>query len=577
MARRTYERLGDADRGVLDAYARARSAGFAEPGVAQGDAFLVADVVPAAWQPWDALAVERLHAYLAAPAPSADSTWIRAAVADSAVAAFVRADSLFRDFLGFPGGGYDRTYALDRAPGGRALVQQTSAGTSANDFLAPAVLKTPQRTAVALTVPGTLVSVTGWSGGLGWGLLLGSDLRLEPYGGPAPLPMFSRIVERDGDETLLSVARDSTGLVLRAGRDRVVRTDSARADSTRRPAVRPAPVTAAADTTARDSTAATGWRVLWSGFGLGTDLGAFRALRAGRVPAAFVLLDGGGLAVTADGTRLLGAPPVATASGGVAFVAQDSLARWAAVALRPAAPRRTARPDSLAEVLDVDTVLPNATGDLDLMSGWARARLPGLVAALGARDSLPDVLQASYSYLKSWDGAYRADGIAPSLFEWWMVSHRDVTGHLPDPADSLDAALLPSTLRIARAELRDRFGPLPTEWRWGRLQGRPRYPVLGGSDGAAARRFREPLPPPGGHPTSPLPGPSLVFPEARPGLAVWSVHTRLRDGRTEIQGPTRRPPPTGVLDLGASSESEALVLDPTAPTPSARLTLRPRP
>ena len=574
MARRTYERLGDPDRAVLDAYARGASAGFAEPGVAQGDAFLVADVVPGAWQPWDALAVERLHAYLAAPAPSADSTWVRAAAADSAVAAFVRADSLFRDFLGFPGGGYDRVYALDRSAGGpvgggRTLVQQTSAGTSANAFLAPAVLTTPGRTAVALTIPGTLVSPAGWSGGLGWGLLLGSDLGLDAYDGPAPTPLFSRVVERDGDETLLSVARDSSGLVLRPGRDRAAR-DTTAADTTAGPQRPPPPVLvagAAPDSTARDTTAASGWRVRWSGFRLGTDLGAFRALRAGRVPGAFVLLDGGGLAVTADQTRLLGAPPVATSSGGVALVARDSLARWAAVALRAPAARDTARADSLLAAL--------GAGNRDLASGWARAQLPGLMAALGARDSLPDVLQAPYAYLRSWDGAYRADGIAPSLFEWWLVSHRDVTGHLPDPADSLDAALLPSTLRIARAELRDRYGPLPTEWRWGTLQGGPRYPVLGHRGGAAARRFRRPLAPPGGHPTAPLPGPSLVFEDARPGLAVWSVHTRLRDGRTAVQGPGRRPPPSGVVAPGVGPNGQPLVLDPSAPAPSARLTLRP--
>ena len=581
LARRTYEQLAGGDRAVLDAYALGASAGFAEPGVAQGTAFIVADVVPAAWQPWDPLAVERLHAYLAAPAPAADSTWIRAAAADSSVAAFVRADSLFRAFLGFPGGGYDRVYALDGQPAraGRTLVQQTSAGTSANAFLAPAVLRMSGRTTVALTIPGTLVSPTGWSGGFGWGLLLGSDLRLEPYDGPAPVPVYSRIVERDGDETLLSVTRDASGLVLRAGRPGA----APAADSTARFSAPPAPAPQAArppaagparrpappDTTASaaDSTAGRGWRVRWSGFGLGTDLGAFRALRAGRVPGAFEVLDGDGLAVTQSQTRLLGAPAVATASGGVALVAQDSLARWAAQALRAPVARDSLQADSTLYLLDA--------ADRDLASGWARERLPGLMTALGARDSLPDVLQAPYSYLNGWDGAYRADGIAPSLFEWWMESHRDVTGHLPDPADSLDVGLLPYTLRIARAELRDRFGPLPSAWRWGRLQGRPRYPVLGGRRGVAARRFREPLGPPGGHPTSPLPGPSFAFPEARPGLAVWSVHTHLGDGRTEVVGPALRPPPSGVVafDDGA----QVLIVDPSAPPPPARLTLRPAP
>ena len=598
LARRTYERMGPGDRAVLDAYALGASAGFAEPGVAQGTAFIVADVVPGPWQPSDALAVERLHAYLAAPALTADTTWRAAAAADSSVAAFVRADSLFRAFLGFPGGGHDRVYALD--PGvdpdraARTLVQQASAGTSASAYLAPAVLRTPGRSAVALTIPGTLVSPSGWSGGLGWGLLMSSDLRLERYGGPAPDPVYSRIVERDGDETLLAVTRDADGLVLRAGTDGPApspATDTTAAPSTAAsgpgpatttprpaasggPAAGPRPAASGGlavggdPAAAGDSARATGWRLRWSGFRLGSDLGAFRALRAGRVPGAFALLDGDGLAVRTGGTRLLGSPAVASASGGVAFVAQDTLARWAATALRQPA-RDTLRADSTLRLL--------AAGDLDLTSGWARDRLPGLIAGLGARDSLPDVLQVPYAYLNGWDGAYRADGVAPSLFEWWMVSHRDVTGHLPDPADSLDVALLPSTLRIARAELRDRYGPLPDGWRWGRLQGGPRHPVLAERGGPAARRFRRPLPPPGGHPTAPLPGPSLVFPDAVAGLSVWSVAVRLADGRTEVVPPRLRPPPTGILDPEVGADGRSLVLSPSAPLPSARLALRPAP
>ena len=157
LARSTYEALpGAPTAAVLDAYARGASAGFAEPGVAQGDAFIVADVVPTGWQPWDPLAVERLHAYLAAPALAADTTWRLGVESDSSVAAFVRADSLFRAVLGFPGGGYDRAYSRTDRADGRVLVSHAAPGSSALAFLAPAVLRTPGRTTLALTIPGTL-------------------------------------------------------------------------------------------------------------------------------------------------------------------------------------------------------------------------------------------------------------------------------------------------------------------------------------------------------------------------------------------------------------------------------------
>ena len=577
LARRSYEVLPNDDRAALDAYALGASAGFAEPGAAQSNAFIVADVVPTGWEPWDALAVERLHAYLAAPSLAADSTWQRGAAQDSTVAAFVRSDSLFRAFLGFPGGGHDRVYALDGGTA-RTLVQHTSAGTSALDFLAPAILKTGGRTTLALTIPGTLVSPSGWTGGTGWGMLLSSDVRLEPYAGAAPPPVFSRIVDRDGDETLLSVARDTSGLVLRPGRE-TASADTAAVDTTSAATTPPvgtasrsatpapaSPNATASGAPADSAQAATGWRVRWRGFALGSDVGAFRALRAGRVPAGFAILDGDGLVATSDRTRLLGSPLLASTGAGVAFVAGDSLARYAAQALRES-PADSAAADSTFQLLD--------SGDRDLTSGWARDLLPGMMAGLGRRDSLPDVLQGPYAYLKSWDGAYRPDGIAPSLFEWWLVSHRELTGDLPDLTDTLSVALLPSSLRIARAELRDRYGALPTEWRWGRLQGGPTYAVLGGRGSAAARRFREPLPPAGGHPTAPVPGPSIVFEDDVPGVAIWSVRTRLGDGRTEIRYPGNRPPPSGVLEIDPQASSQVWAVTPSAPLPESRLVLRP--
>ncbi|MGB3544325.1 penicillin acylase family protein [Rubrivirga sp.] len=557
LARRTYETLTEDERRVLEAYARGASAGFAEPGVAQGNEFIVADVVPGAWSPWDALAVERLHVYLAAPALSQDTTWTSAALEDSVVARFVIADSLFRAFFKAEGGGFDRAYAssdsLDR---GGLLAYQASAGSSALPLLSPAVLRTGGQASTVLTIPGTLASPTGWSGGRSWALLRGSALSLERYGGPLPSPVFSRIVERDGDETLLEVARDTSGLVLRAG---TAATDSV-------------------GTTAVDSTMAlTGWRVRWSGFGLGTDLEAYRALRAGRVPTSFTLLDGDGL-TTSTGSRVLGSPAVALERDGTVLVASDSLARYGLTSSRAIPDSVIAVPDSTSRAAPTTTyVLTDVPArDRDVASEWARGQLPGLIRGLGARDSLPDVLQTSYAYLNGWDGAYRADAIAPSIFEWWLRSHRELTGAPPDLSDSLSVALLPSSLRIARAELRDRYGPLTTTWRWGVLQGGPDYPLLSTFQMAAARSFARPLAPPGGHPTSLQPGPSVLFEKHQPGRAVWSVRIRSSDGVTTILTPLLRPDPTVGVDLDAGPSGPLLVIDPSAPLPESRLDLTPR-
>ncbi len=569
LARRTYESVSDDDRLVLDAYARGASAGFAEPGVAQGNEFIVADVVPGPWEPWDALAVERLHAYLDAPALSLDTTWTAAALEDSVVARFVVADSVFRAFFRAESGGFDRAYASsDSLARGGTLTYQASAGSSALPLLAPAILRTGGESSVALTIPGTLSSPAGWSGGRSWALLRGAPLFIERYGGALPPPVYSRIVERDGDETLLEVARDTAGLVLRAASPRGV------ADS----------VAVVTDSTA----VGTGWRVRWSGFGLGTDLPAYRALRSGRTPSAadFSVLEGDGLSIS-TGSRILGTPPVRVQGGGITLVASDSLARYgllSTVALEAdSTVAFVASTDSTSSVDSTSRTLPTSTyvlrdvapQDRDVASGWARARLPGLIRGLGARDSLPDVLQTTFAYLNGWDGSYRADDIAPSIFEWWMRSHRDLTGSLPDLSDSLSVALLPSSLRIARAELRDRYGPLTTGWRWGRLQGGPTYPLLSSKTMAAARLFRRPLAPPGGHPTSLLPGPSLLFEDHQPGSAVWSVRLRSSDGQTTIRSPHLRPDPTAGIGLNVGPDGPFLMLDPSAPMPETRLALAP--
>ncbi|MEM0964269.1 MAG: penicillin acylase family protein, partial [Bacteroidota bacterium] len=317
---------------------------------------------------------------------------------------------------------------------------------------------------------------------------------------------------------------------------------------------------AAPDTTA----SASGWRVRWRGFRVGTDLPAFSALRSGQPPPGFVLLDGTGMTVDSD-ARVIGAPRVARRRGAVTFAARDSLAGWSVDLLATGTTRR----DSVRAIASV------APADVEIASGWARQRLPRMMAALGVRDSLPDLLQTSYAYLNGWDGAYRADGIAPSIFEWWLRSHRDLTGGLPDLSDSLDVALLPSSLRIARAELRDRYGTVPSDWRWGNVQGGPAYPVLASRRSPAARPFQMALAPPGGHPTAARPGPSIVFEGAQPGRAVWTIRIDTRTGVTSVRSPSMRTDVDDGLDLQADPGGPRLILDPRAPVPADLLTLTP--
>ena len=647
LARQTYDGLDGPTRARLDAYARGVNAALAEPGVAQSDAFVWLGLTPEPWQPWDALAVERLVAYLATPAP--DSSWA-ASRASPAVARFVRDDAAFRRSVAIAGTAFGRAFSAPAA-GGRALVLHQPGGASALPLVVPVAFHVGGRRVAAASVPGTLTLTAGTDGTAAWAVLLTSDLRAEPFAGAPPLPVYSRVVARDGRETLVAVARDSAGLVLGPPAPTRSAAGPARADSTRPgpPAPRPdqgptrtsqppprttptppgrtqtAPGTTPAQrraasarpgaaragppadsTDARPDSAAAPvrWVVRWAGFRTGTDAAAFGRLAEGRAPGAFALLRGDGLITTAARSRVLGQPVVAADDGATAFAGGHSSARWAPARLAVLAARR----------------LPAEALARDARSAWAERRLPALVRALGPRAALPRALDEPVAFLRSWDGAYTTDAIAPTLFEAWLSAHRAETGRLPDPADSADVALLPYTLAVARGELVDRYGPDPAAWRWGAAQTRARTPVLGRLAGAAGRRYADAAAGPGGHPTALRPGPARIpddlapdttAPQAvaprtgarrrgaprgdasgvalllasprrfkaavAPGPAVWSVWTTLGRPALFVRGPERVQASFEPVEAASDRPGAAVGIDAAAALPARRLVLLPAP
>ena len=345
-------------------------------------------------------------------------------------------------------------------------------------------------------------------------------------------------------------------------------------------AVRPTAATPADSAQAASAAAPTRWVVRWPGFALGTDATAFAALADGRTPGPFRLLRGDGLLATATRTRILGRPDVAAAAGGTALVAGDRTARWATARLATLAARRTS----------------TAALAADARSEWAARRLPPLLRALGPRDATPRALDDAAAFLRSWDGAYAPDAIAPSIFEAWLAAHRAFTGHLPDPADSADVALLPFTLAIARGELADAHGRDPAGWRWGALRGGTSTPVLGRLGGAAGRRYAPAPAGPGGHPTALRPGPALVPDDAppadsaaadtagaprparlvvSPGPAVWTVWTTLGAARLFVRGPGRADATVSPLDAALGDPGVTVGVDARAPLSARRLLLTP--
>jgi len=515
LAQQTYRSLDGETRAVLAAYATGINAALEQPGIVKGDAFVLADVEPDAWQPWDALLVERLLAYLATPPPATDSVWTEAAQRDSSLHPFLLADSTFRTTLGIGGTNGARAFVAP-SEDGRTFVAHQPAGASALDLLAPVTLRLNGQTVAATSIPGTLSFPMGWTGTNGWSVFLTSSLRLESVAGQPPPFVHSRIVERNGDEVLLSIPRDSSGLVLTLSTP-------------------PEPPSFASSTPPDSVAEPTGWRLRWSGFRSGTDVPAFVTLLTENGAPSFSLLRGDGLRIRAGDAALLGSPLVGTRSPTTLFAGASAASRRAGDVLA----WMTNQPDTLRTPLSASAL---ASSDASL---WAAQTLPPLLRALGNRDSLEQVLKDPYAFLKGWNYRYTPDAVAPSIFETWLASHTAYTGHSPDPTDSLDVLLLPHTLRIARASLRDAYGPEATAWQWGRLQGRFIQPVFGERrDRVLASRFIAPTEGPGGHSTTLLPGLARSANAPQPGTgegpAVWSAWAIIGQPRLTVRTPTAR-------------------------------------
>ena len=372
---------------------------------------------------------------------------------------------------------------------------------------APITLRLNGRSLATTTLPGTLVMPTGWDGSNGWSVFVTSSARLDSLLGSPPPMVHSRIIERNGDEVLVEIPRDTSGLVLSAT------------------------ITLADSTSSRS---ATGWRLRWSGFRPGTDLPNFIALVSGETPSPFALLRGDGVLLRNGEPAVMGQPPVAVTASNALFVGAERASLQAANTLI----RLHARPDSAQPALAASVL---ASSDISL---WAAQTLPPLLRALGDRSALNPILDTPYAFLKGWNHRYAPDAIAPSIFETWLESHRDYTGHLPDPSDSLDVLLFPYTLRIARATLRDTYGPEWIDWQWSRVQGGFTQPLVNEvNPRAVERRFEVPSAGTGGHPTALLPGPDRP-PAARAGTgsgpATWSTWATLGASPLTVRSPRAR-------------------------------------
>lgn len=585
LAREAYDQLPDSTQQLLTAYADGVNAALQEGALHRDDELVLLDLTPAPWEPWHALAVERLLAWLATPPPP-DTTL---AAADRATTRFFETDARFRQWLHLYGFERSITWALE-AEHGPTLFQRYVFGTSALPLLHEVGVDGPNGATVAgATFPGTPFFPAGRSNTHAWSILPSSPMTLTfaPVDSATLATVHDRIRLYDGDEVLLTTRRTPDALPLGQPDPQPLDLDALALPDT----------LSAADSAAVVDSVRTRhrsvWQVRWPGLRPVTDAAAWLAL-ATNEPAPFQLFDGHGLHATSDGARrVLGRPPVVERFDGGVLVGQSDWARMQAHSLH-------------AQLSSAPSAAPAALSAHD-SSAWAADRLSDVLPLL--RMTPPDArLQEAVTYLRNWDHTYDRASIGASIFEAWMRAYRTATDSLPHalahdrlvpPEDSVaylqwaDSLRLDSlahanhlqrTLQQAVDTLATTYGPDPRRWRWERVGAtRRHFPVWSADSlvdrdlhGLSTTRYA-PLERPGrGHP-SVLAGGISLLDRPPPAAAAWegwttsdtaAVFTVRRDRvRTDAflgrhTAPDRRPAP--------------FPLRPNA-TPHATTILRPAP
>lgn len=507
QARLSYRQLDDETQALMQAYARGMNAALLGSG-SRAREFALLGIEPGAWQPWHALAVERLMAWLGTPEAQTDT--IRNA--DEELVAFSRDDRALRRFLHLGGFAHGAAWSV-RDSNEVVFVQRHVTGASALPvFYEVREVVGDSTRFIGASLPGTPYFPMGRSTQRAWSVLLSSDIRSAASVVVAATvdTVYDRVELADGDERLVSTAVAGSQLVLgRIKRPVQVPFPPAGVDSVALQGDQDVPPTL--PVVPADSVL----MLSWPGFLPITDASAWLRLRRNETPE-FRLYDGVGLVFESNGqAQVLGTPAVIRSHPDGMFVSNSPLASYLAERL-----------DSLG--LDVDRTQSDLPYLDDCHSTWAAQLEPRLVAAIDSAYNHPRFLEEALTYLRNWDFSYDRTSIAASIFDHWMRAHRDSTGSLPMPA-MIDTSLtarhrLYSSLIGSVNLLANEFGTDMSQWRWEVTEPHVfEYPVWSADSLTRSRSLSEtryaPIQVSGeGHPTTLCWGPSPVLDEvSHPG------------------------------------------------------------
>ena len=525
-AREAYGALSDSSSSTLVAYAEGVRSAFADRQKELPPELLTLDIEYADWEPWHALAIERLVAWMATSVPDT----LRDVPALDSLAT---SRALLRTWIALDDFEHGITWAA-RDSTSTYLYGRHTYGSSVYPLFVATELQWEDSLYVrGATIPGWPVFVSGQTPNSAWTILLGGTATVARRPVDSVATRYERLVTDNGTEHLVEIQRAGMALLLEEP------TPSRHSSS-----IKSQPPDSTS--TLQDSLASSNpqpvltdsaWTLVWAGMDDATDWSAWQAIRAGRT-ATFRFLSGDGIRLQPTGeVVVLGTPPVAIRTDAVTYVALSPMSRYAGERLQ-------------ALVADSGRV-DMTTLQEDTYSPWAAGLAPALVIPTGASAEPSPRVEEALTYLLNWDFRYDRASIAASIFDTWMSRYRAAAGALPQAslvqvdssylaADSTlkprrDAILatLATTFSSTIDSLTKEFGGDLRLWRWETVKPkRWRYPVWSTDsllalslDLPLGRRFASITVPGAGHPTTLKWGASPVLDDVS-GPASWSSWTR---------------------------------------------------
>lgn len=541
-ARAAYATLPADDRAWIDAYGRGMAKALSHQTPQLRQELVLLEVTPSSWEPWHALAIERLVGWLSTTLTDSSASHYASSTLDT----LRQADASLRSWLQLYGFEHSLAWAVRDTAATHLTARYTYGGSTLPLLVATQMQWTDGPQINGVSIPGTPFWPMGQTARWAWVNLLYApgSLHWRPYP-ERPETRHHRILLSDGAEHLVTSQHGHASLLFADTRSIPVEQDTASAVN---------------DTVLTLS---------WTGFTHGTDASAWRALLHEEAPA-FRLIRGDGIRLDRTGRWTLeGNPRVDTTFSNGIVVANSS---WSAPIVE--------RLDALTKA---SPQADPATWSRDVKSAWAARLAPRLLDTLDTPRSPSPAFEEALTYLLNWDFSYDRPSIGASVFEYWLQGYQSATGTLPllprSVPDSLIVRpdILTTSLIAAVDSLSKRYGNDLSQWRWERVEAaRWRFPLWADAtpslDPLPARQRFTPIRLPGdGHPTTLSWGTSPVM-RGPKGPASWTAWTSTAPwGRLVVQRRQFTPDQPLNRYLTEHSPPRPLVLNDQAPRTSTLL------